>query len=53
VAAHSTTINNISIQLLEFEDLLTLSNYIQEWRRFFLGNLFLQGVEVQRWDSDK
>jgi hypothetical protein len=49
---YSTIITNLSIQLLEFEDLPTLSHYIQEWRLSLWETYFFREFkskdEIQR-----
>jgi hypothetical protein len=44
---------DFSIKFLGSEDLPTLSHYISRMHIFSLGNQILQGVQVQRWDSEK
>jgi len=50
---YSAIVIDFSIKFLGSEDLPTLSHYISRMHIFSLGNQILQGVQVQRWDSEK
>jgi hypothetical protein len=50
---YSAIVIDFSIKFLGSEDLATLSHYISRMHIFSLGNQILQGVQVQRWDSEK